>query len=341
MIVCQGCGQAVPVPSGYRRTKIQCPACGVICPVPEDRDEAPARRTPAAKETPRAEVSFDPGEPSPPPPAPPEQPRELPITCRRCGRKIRRQRECPDCDAIVPAAPAMELDDDEDASPYLVAGGLPPRCPECNKELTDGAVLCLACGFDLRRRKQARRSYEPIDLAWDTDYSLSGRLLVFGIVQGIHWSLALASAPTEVGFLPFVVAWPLLTLLLAFVLGTFESGRLQRDRRGRVRLTRQWRFFFLPGPPAVTEVRGFEGVLTGQWHDAGFLEYLVFGSLLCSGVIPALVYWYYAIYKAHYHVALARDHGHATVWVYRGRSPEQMSLVAETLCNASGLQRLA
>jgi hypothetical protein len=32
-IICHGCGQPVEVPAGYRRNKIQCPACGVISPV--------------------------------------------------------------------------------------------------------------------------------------------------------------------------------------------------------------------------------------------------------------------------------------------------------------------
>src|SRR5579884_4060002 len=50
-VICEGCGQRVPIPDGYRRNKIQC-ACGVICPVPESaREEAAA---PAAKQQPAA-----------------------------------------------------------------------------------------------------------------------------------------------------------------------------------------------------------------------------------------------------------------------------------------------
>ncbi|MFO0929769.1 MAG: hypothetical protein U0736_22555 [Gemmataceae bacterium] len=284
MIVCQGCGQAVAIPEGYRRNKIQCPACGVIGPVPEERDRAPAgprsasrRSAPAAGEVTESEAAgwlaepaptplFD-DDPAPPPPAPPAEPvRELLVSCRRCGRKIVRQRECPDCDGVPEGViPAMQLDDpdDDDPSPYVLADRDIPTCPQCRKEMARGAVVCTACGFDVRRRKRVARRYEPIDRAWDTDYSLAQRVAAFGVAQGIHWSLAVLSAPSEVGVTPFVVAWPLLTFLLAFTLGTFNHTRLERDRRGRVRITKQWRAFFVPLAPTVTEVVGFEGVTTG------------------------------------------------------------------------------
>ena len=42
------------------------------------------------------------------------------------------------------------------------------------------------------------------------------------------------------------------------------------------------------------------------------------------GLAPALVWWYLAIYSNHYHVSLARNHAHAEVTVYRGRSEAQM-----------------
>src|SRR5262245_35811118 len=47
-VICQGCGQAFDVPEGYARNKIQCPGCGVICPVPAGSGSAPprARRSP-------------------------------------------------------------------------------------------------------------------------------------------------------------------------------------------------------------------------------------------------------------------------------------------------------
>lgn len=353
MIVCQGCGQAVAVPEGYGRTKIQCPACGVICPVPEDHDrDVPARprkladrSSPAAGGARAAEPEpaplFD-DEPAPPRPAPaPEPVRELLVSCRRCGRKIVRQRECPDCDGAASGAiPDMRLDesDEEDTSPYVLADRDLPTCPKCDRDMAAGAVVCTTCGFDTRKRKRIARRYQPIDRSWETDYSLGQRLAAFGLAQGVHWSLAVLSLVGGVGVTPFVVTWPLLTALLVFTLGTFDQVRLERDRRGRVRITKRWRACFIPLAPSVTDVVGFEGVTTGVWRDPGFFEYLVCFSLLVMGVIPGLIWYYLAIHRPHFHVALARDHGHAEVWVYRGQNAEQMTAIAEALCNAAALR---
>jgi hypothetical protein len=56
-------------------------------------------------------------------------------------------------------------------------------------------------------------------------------------------------------------------------------------------------------------------------------------------LVPGFIWWYVAIYKVYFHVALAQDHGHSEVYVYRGRSQEQMNEIADAPCSASGLQR--
>ena len=72
-----------------------------------------------------------------------------------------------------PAAPQQDEDDD---SPYIVAGGEIPTCPRCRKEMAPGAVLCTGCGFDTRTRKKAVRTYETIDRSWDADMKAETRL---------------------------------------------------------------------------------------------------------------------------------------------------------------------
>jgi hypothetical protein len=287
--------------------------------------------------------------------------------CRRCGRMIRRQRECPSCDRVPddgslpvdpakrppvgvaphsleldePDAPVARGDEDEDDSPYLVAGGMMPRCPKCHKDMARGTVLCLSCGFNLKTRKKAGRNYEPLARSWVTDMSLRTRLIWLAAAQGVHFTLMLMSIAGGFGWWHFVVAWPLLMSMLAFVLGTYDRIDLTRDARGRVKVITRWHFFFVPIKPQETDVRGFEGITTGQWHDAGFLEWFLFFDLLSLGLIPGIIWWYHAIYTPHYHVALARDHGHSEVYVYRGRSADQMNDVAATLCSATGLRNVS
>jgi hypothetical protein len=384
-VICAGCGAMVEVPEGYARNKIQCPGCGVICPVPAGAAGGaakgkPAKKAAAASQAP-ATPSFDPlaAEPSweePTPPAPPggfdpfagEEPRqeekppvrEMTFKCRRCGWKVRRQGECPYCDAPpgpdaetavetpVGVAPrSLELeepparpaeDDEDDGRPYLVADRDLPRCPKCRKEMEVGARVCVACGFNLRTRKKAQREYQPLERSWETNLPLRRRALLFVGVHGGSLLLGLVPAIHGSSTTSFLFCWAFFGTILAFLLGTFEKVDLTRDHKGRVVVRSTWRFCFIPFPPRSTEVRGFEGVVAGQYSPSGFWEWFIFFWLLLPGVLPALFWWYFVIHKNAYHVSLARDHGYPAVYVYRGRDEEQMRDVARTLSDASGLR---
>ena len=379
MVICQGCGQSFAVPAGYGRNKIQCPGCGVICPVPADAargESAPSARAKkvAVNEDVAARMLDDPApvplfddEPAPAPraaPATKAKPADERVKCRRCGRLVVRQRECPSCDAEVeeklsaePAAtrttgtvPLLSLDDveplalsnedEEDESPYLMADKDIPLCPKCRKPMEIGSVLCAACGFDTKTRKKAKRTYEPIARSWETNQTLGQRLKWFGVAEGVHWTMAVVAVLGGWEVWPWFVGWPLLTGMLVFILGTYERVEIVRDARGRAETTSYWRFAFYPMAPKTTELHGFEGVTTGQDQEVGFFEWMIFASLLFAAVVPALVWWYQVIHKPNFHVALAVDHGHAEVYVYRGKSEEQMREIGQVLVNASGLRML-
>jgi hypothetical protein len=403
-VICQGCGQAFAVPAGYSRNKIQCPGCGVICQVPAGAGaDAPAPRSAAKSESPPARAFEEDAAAwlSEPDPAPAPRPRDEPVAaavpapptsalpeppprkpaartfaCRRCGRQVERQRECPVCDAegrdeplplepetapeptfppssapVANVAPlSLELDEeptewvpgvqeeeDEDPDPYHLADKDKPRCPKCRKDMEFGAVACTSCGFNLRTRRKARRTYAPIAREWETDMTLMTRLAVMGGFWALHLLLMLG-ALIGGDVWPVIVSWFPLTIILAFVLGTYDRVQILRDERGRVSVIKRWRCFFIPLAPQRHEVRGYEGVLIGGWNDSGIMEWVICISLLCMGCLPALIWWYVAIYQNHYHVALAEDHGRKALTVYRGRSEEQMHDVAKVLCDASGLQ---
>jgi hypothetical protein len=310
-----------------------------------------------------------------PEPVPVRKDREMTFACRKCGRPIKRQRECPVCgvepDDPLPVDPddspavasasvsapvglapgSMELDEpepmemipdpdeeewNEDPSPYETAERDKPRCPRCHKEMEFDGVLCASCGFNVRTRKKAVRRYAPIARTWVTDLPVVTRWAIVGCIVGFHSLLTLGAILGGNG-VAFALAYIPLFLIVGFAVGTYDSTTIIRDERGRVTIKKQWHFWFIPFPSKTTEVRGYEGVKTGGWNDSGFLEWAIFFTLFCLGIIPAFIWFYLAIYLNHYHVDLAEDHGRSVVSVYRGRTEEQMHEITKVLCGATGL----
>jgi hypothetical protein len=237
-----------------------------------------------------------------------------------------------------PAPAPAAVDDEDDGRPYLLADRELPRCPKCNKEMEEGARVCMACGFDQRTRKKVQREYQPLARNWETNMPLRQRALVYLAVHGGSLLLGLVPAIHGSSTVSFLACWAFFGLLLAFLLGTFAKIDLTRDRKGLVVVTVTWRFCFLPFPPRVTEVRAFGGVTAGQYDPSGFWEWFIFIWLLLPGVLPGLFWWYFVIHKIAYHVSLTRDHGYPAVYVYRGRDEGQMRDIAQTLSDATGLQ---
>jgi hypothetical protein len=351
-VICHGCGQAFSVESGYARNKIQCPSCGVICPIPLG----------GAKERPR---------PAAPAPAPepensdledeslswllqkgPELEETAPAPPKKKPRKHR--------DNAVPQGSATPFDDDpegrrrhqperkhpptvsnddDNADPYTTADRDLPICPKCRKQMEEDAVVCVSCGFDVRKRKKIAKSYEVIARAWDSTLSLRTRMICAGLVSGFVLMLGLiVNLVDESDPVPFLMWFPLFNLGLVFVLGTFERVILIRNDSGRSTLTRQWRVCFLAIRAKDYSVRGYGSIVTAQLAETSLWEWFIFSSLLFSGVLPGLLFWYFVIHKPYFYVALTQDHGHPELFVYRGRSEQQMRDVRDTLIKATGLQ---
>jgi hypothetical protein len=377
-IICEGCGQRVAIPEGYRRNKIQC-ACGVICPVPESaRQEAeaapkrPATRPSRAVEEEAerwllddAPVSTPVSEPprfrDPEPieePAPARKPAvfERRYPCRRCGRLVRRQGECPDCDGAVPSQappgneepvwwPTVDAPEDdkneeeEDSSPYGVEGADEVQCPKCCFMLPPGSVLCVRCGFHLKKRKKIVKTYQPIERVWETTASYPTRLTIFCLCEAAFVGLGLTGVfhgGADLGV--FICSFLFLTTMLAFLFGTFDRIHLMRDTRGRVQLTKTWRVAFFACRPRTTDVHGYEGIVSGRHRPVSPWDSWLLYILIVFGIIPGLIWWYLVFYKITYQVALSRDHGFPAYTVYSGGSLMQMKEIAYALRDASGLR---
>jgi hypothetical protein len=370
-VICEGCGNRVPIPEGYSRNKIQC-SCGVICPVPE------AARQQAGASAPQQHCSEDEAErwlvddtpPASPPSEPPvfreaepvaesePEPERKPAVferrfpCRRCRRLIRRRGECPDCDGVPPKTsetgepvwwptvdePKVKDEKEEDSSPYGVEGADDVKCPQCCFMLPPGSVLCVRCGFHLKKRKKVTKTYQPMERVWETNAPLKSRLPLFvvcSVAFFISGLIGVLNGGVETGV--FVFFYLLVSTMAAFLLGTFDRIHLIRDTRGRVELTKTWRVCFIPRPPQRINVRGYEGIVSGRHRDVTSWDYLILMMLLISGIIPGLIWWYLAMYKVSFHVSLSRDHGFPSYILYSGLSETQMREIAHTVRDAAGL----
>jgi hypothetical protein len=257
-------------------------------------------------------------------------------------------------EALATPVPDMELDDEpvgnaeisghdqdqDDDSPYILRDKLGPTCPQCRSEMQSGARVCVKCGYNRATRQKAKRRFEPMEREWESDRSLMTRIGFFAAAQAFHFSLGLLCLIFFDTFMPAIIAWFPMTGLLLFILGTYDHIRLNRDTKGRVKLIKTWRFAFVPLVPEVTNVRGYEGVVSGPWHQAGFLEWGVLIALLFWGLIPGFIWYWTVIHTPQYMVALARDHGNPEVYVYRGRNANQMNEIADTLAQMADLRRL-
>jgi hypothetical protein len=251
--------------------------------------------------------------------------------------------------APAPAAPNLELGpvvdgvpvdgEEEDGVPYDLRDKLPPTCPKCHKDMSEGAVVCLACGFNQRARRKIVREYQPLARSWETNMRLGPRLvwwlmvllaaLAAGVPLVIHYGYSVPG---------FLACWVFFSLNLAFLFGTYAKVDLVRDAQGRVTLTITWRYCFVKAAARHHEVRHYVGVVCGEWDASGVWEWVVLACLVPFGLIPAAAWWYYVIHSNVCQVALVREHATPALYVYRGRRPEQMRDVAESLCNATGLK---
>jgi len=81
------------------------------------------------------------------------------FNCPSCGRTLNvkdeyagKKARCPGCKEALTVPFAPEAAEAAAAQPAAAASA----CPSCGGTLADGAVFCVACGYDLRTGKQLR-----------------------------------------------------------------------------------------------------------------------------------------------------------------------------------------
>ncbi len=156
------------------------------------------------------------------------------VSCQ-CGQQLSAKEEyagkrvkCPGCGGplLIPQPPANA--EQGGMSDLLDAAGVRAgvnRCPGCGAEMTDAAVLCVMCGFDLRR---GHRIKARVGSAAEMDDEELGDLPVHGVEQldkaermmardkiqqknlskGVPWWMIMLAFLAVVGFAVGMVAMP-------------------------------------------------------------------------------------------------------------------------------------
>src|SRR5262249_38652176 len=127
------------------------------------------------------------------------------------------------------------------------------------------------------------------------------------------------------------------TVLLAFVLGTFDQIDLSRNERGKVKLSKTWRVCFRIWSTVVIPWRDYEGVASGRAKSADVWDWLTCITLLILAGIPGMIWWYLAIYPDTFFIALCKDHGYPELTLYRGKDEYKAQEIAATVREVTGL----
>jgi hypothetical protein len=226
---------------------------------------------------------------------------------------------------------AEPFDDDDDGMPYQLTGPAERKCPSCMLVVAAEASHCERCGIDLSTGAKPPKTYKPVKRRWEAGLPLERRVRLYLAAQGVVIPAGMFAAWLLGSWVAFVAPWLIFTGLLTVLLGTYDRIDVSRSERGRVLLTKTWRVCFREREPIRIKLLEHEGVVTGQAHDVDFWDWLGVACLLPFGVVPAIVWWFYAFNQTSFFVALARDHGFPATILYQGWNEEQAKEMARVV----------
>src|SRR5262245_1262331 len=326
-IHCRGCGQRLEIPEGFAKAKWRCTECGVYTDLPADLREQLAKARPAEKPAAAPVASA---------PRPARTPQiddgvetmgfiteeQLEKTAATKAPEPLPAAERP----IEPEIPERQLlvqgTDEDDLNPYTVHGDAPTKmCPECDQRSDARAKACVHCGFHFESKTKAKREYEQVRREWENGWPLQKRLTAFMCMQGVNFVLfllTLLGGATCVGFFWISV----MIGLQAFLIGTFEKLTLTRDSKGRVKLTRVWRYAFFPKPAEMVKWRQHDTVSIVQTNEFSIIDLAFAIMLLTYGILPGVLFWWFVIRPDKFTVYLCKDHGFPETPIFRTQNED-------------------
>jgi hypothetical protein len=357
---CPACGVMCEVPAAApKKGPDKRPSRRAVEPPPAPAGIGWDEERPVATSIPAASASPPPIAEPPPAVPPPTQPAVVP--CPQCRQPVQvpadlggLQVRCPRCGVVVaepaawgtagarPRPPAaanagLVFADEDDGQPYAVTGGEKRPCPECKRTLAPDARVCDQCGFNLETgRKPPDKVHEPLERHWEAGLPFARRLRLFFILEAVLVGVGLVGVILGAPLAAFVMSCLFIASLLLFLLGTYDRIDLERNRRGRVRLTKTWRVCFRTWSTESVPWRECDSIATGTTFEVDVWDWVLLLTLLSFFCIPGFVWWY-LMHKVSYFVALTKDHGYPAVALYKGWSEEHMQEMVRTLHEVTGL----
>ncbi len=353
-IHCGNCGGKIKLPAGYAKAKIRCDACGYYAAVPDDlrakADDAPAPAPPPPAKRARPASSPEPdAEPAPPPRRTVVAPvAPVPTVRARTDPRDARPEFVPQDNTGTPYLEGTQ--DEDDDRPYGVAGDGLKRCPDCQGELPHTAAFCVHCGSHMdgttkEARPKKKRTYSEMDESFGEGFPRSTRLVIFAAAQVLNMLVAaLGLAAGGKWDATAVLTGGAFTLLQsamqAFVIGTYDTLRVQRNEKGKGTLSRVRRYLFFPLPPARIEWKHCHGVGRLAHAGGGIIDWIICCYLLTMGVLPGVLFWWFVLKPEKYHVAMCNEYRGIEETVFHGKDQAQAEAVLAVVADATGLRTL-
>jgi hypothetical protein len=230
-------------------------------------------------------------------------------------------------------------------------------CPNCRKLMKTGAVLCIECGFDLRKGRIRGIKIKRFERDWLAGYPIWVMALTAAVLLS-ELTMATFILLAKTGVVAMVIAPGLLVLTFPILalLGWFNVLHLRRDRQGTAWLRVRRHMCFLPYSSEDLPLSEFKAVLIGyrngvDFRTGGLYFFLVLPHLLACPILLILVLRL-MISRRYYVRASGGDPGgiSGTYWVclrdirrqeirvYYGGNERLTRDIAETLSEAGDLE---
>lgn len=263
--------------------------------------------------------------------------RAPPDRCPACGTRLDRKLARDDVVSEGDRHVLVAATDAEDGLPYAVMGDKPiPRCPSCDRPFLEDETVCSTCHYDRALGRRTPRAVVPFDQTWDAGLSFRIRFAAFLACQIVNAILAWLATSAAQNIPRTLGGWAVLSAAQAFVLGTYDRIRITRSVRGKVSIIKTMYVGFFPLAAKTLDWKEPEEVAV-RYSDIGLLEWIMLFVLLGYGILPGVLWWWFAIRPGRVTAALTKDRGAVVHQLYSGSDVEKAQEIAMTIHKLTGM----